>query len=282
MITNFRLLKNLSIIAAFISALAFSRVPASGDHPQLSLSTDTLSPAMTIVPTSPNVRSGERVFSFLDSTVKYEVYIPEDYSSSQYRYPVVYILNGPIFSPEPGSNDDWRVDELLDSLAGKGRQRCIVVALSGLPLAQGEEESLAAFLDEEVKHFIDENYRTQPLQSVIAGTGYFADVALITSLTRSGEFPRAGVFSPTDSLNRLLGKRGLNGSGFSGMLFIYKSGSREAGIVADNLAAHSSALLYTRDSQHPKRPLNLFGGWFPEFYCWVTGNGFNYIINTKN
>ena len=283
MISNFRLLKTLTLVTASISVLAFTRVSSSGSEFNAGYS-DTLSPSPVIVPPSPNVQVGEQSFPFLGSAISYQVYVPENYSSTAYRYPVVYILNGPVFSPDPKLEkaNDWLVDELLDSLAAKGKQKCLVVALSGLPDAAGNEDSLVSFLSEQVKPFIDSAYRTQAAQSVVAGTGTFADAALLTSLTHPREFPRAGVFSPTDSLNSLLESRGLTGAGFSGMIFIYKNGSRQSGILADNLAARSSALLYTRNRQHSKRPVTPLGGWFSEFFCWVTGNGFNYIINTRN
>ncbi len=278
---NFRLLTILTIITSVITLLAFTQSPSvvnkAGTNNQ-----DTSSPVNVLRIESPNVHPGKQVFSFFDSSVNYRVYLPEEYSSTRHRYPVLYLLNGPVFSPDSVTHEDWMVDELLDSLGNLGRQKTIVIGFTDIKVGPDQYDSLCRFLATSVKPFIDENYRTQPLNSVIAGTGHYADAALLTSLLFKQQFPKAGVFSPTDSVNALVKSFGINGAGYSGRVFIYKNGSKPAGTLADNLAANSSALLYTRDKQHAKRAVTPFGGWFTEFYGWMMGNGFNYIINTKN
>ncbi len=275
-------LRLLTIITiTLVSLLAFSKVPyMKGSRKNIS-SADTSAPSLNI-PVSSNVYKGLQVFSLFDSAVNYKIYLPPNYSSTRDRYPVLYFLNGPVFSAEESSEEDWRIDELLDSLGSIGKKQSIIVALSGIPLPGADHDSISSFLAGSVKPFIDDNYRTMPLNSVLAGTGPFADVALLTSLLHKQKFARVGVFSPTDSVNTLVESYNLTGAGFSGMVFIYKNGSKQAGLLADNLAANSSALLYTQDKQHSKRAITPFGGWFTEFYGWMMGNGFNYIINTKN
>lgn len=279
---DFRLLTIITIITTVISLLAFTGVPPAKEAETSSVRKDTTSPYFANELVSPNVQPGEQVFSFYDSAINYHIYLPEEYSFTQNRYPVIYLLNGPAFYPAAGSDEDWRIDELLDSLTGAGRQKALLVALSGLPELITDHDSLARFMSRSVKPFVDENYRTQPLNTVVAGTGQYADAALLTALLYKQQFPKAGVFSPTDSVNHRIKTFGLNGSGFSGRVFIYKNGSKQAGVLADNLAANSSALLYTQNKQHTRRQKTPFGGWFTEFYCWMMGNGFNYIINTKN
>ncbi|RYG32781.1 MAG: hypothetical protein EOO01_33885, partial [Chitinophagaceae bacterium] len=111
---DLRLLTIITILITVISLLAFAQVPSdvkdTGTHHR-----DTLSPNPILGFISPNVQSGKKVFSFFDSSVNYQVYLPEEYSSTPHRYPVVYLLNGPVFSPDPESLEDWKVDELKKS-----------------------------------------------------------------------------------------------------------------------------------------------------------------------
>ena len=223
-----------------------------------------------------NIDSGQlRLFN---QPVGLHIYVPDDYNNNLKRYPVLYLLNGDS-AFNYNLESDWYIDETMDSLLKQPQiMSSLVVAINNLPYVDNEEDSIARFLKEDVKAFIDSRYRTATGQSILLGTGKYGGLALITVLKFPSVFSRAGIFSPENGLLELLNKNNLNGKGFSGMLFFFYPDSDSVDRIADRLAAESSALLYTTNHQNPRRRKSALGGWYAEFYKWITGNGFNYII----
>jgi len=99
------------------------------------------------------------------------VWLPPDYEKeNSRRYPVLYAHDGQnLFDPSTAfAGVDWAVDEAADSLIRAGKiEPIIVVGIANTPdrmneytTAKGRE--YAAFIINELKPFIDANYRTLP------------------------------------------------------------------------------------------------------------------------
>jgi len=99
------------------------------------------------------------------------VWLPPEYEKeSTRRYPVLYAHDGQnLFDPSTAfAGVDWAVDEAADSLIRAGRiEPIIVVGIANTPERMDEYTTVkgreyAAFIIDELKPFIDANYRTHP------------------------------------------------------------------------------------------------------------------------
>lgn len=223
-----------------------------------------------------NIDSGR--LHLFDYTVGLDIYVPEGYAENKALYPVLFFINGDraFYSPD---SSGWYVDETMDSLLQHPKiKSSLVVAVKNISFLKGEEDSVASFLCYDVKSYVDSRYRTAPGQAVLVGAGKFAAIALMTVLKYPQVFSRAGIFSPDERLEELVKEKELTGKGFKGMLFFYNPGSKNSERIVDKLAVESSGLLYATRKQNPRRQKSILGGWYAEFYKWITGNGFNYIV----
>ncbi|HRN79930.1 MAG TPA: alpha/beta hydrolase-fold protein [Ferruginibacter sp.] len=220
----------------------------------------------------------------LDTTTSIWIYLPSNYSSTRNRYPVIYFLGGEhafsdSLSPD---NKEWLVDEALDSLNQTKAPKAIVVAVHRFFSDTVQVDSASSFLMNNLKPYIDSVYRTQKESAVVAGSGQMAAWALYTTLRYPEVFKKAGIFSPSADIFPYLKNHQLQGKGHKGMLFFYEGNEMDdLQELTDNIGMHSSALIYSTHHQNPKRHESPMGGWFPEFYNWILGNGYNYIIRYK-
>lgn len=99
------------------------------------------------------------------------VWLPPDYEKEKSRrYPVLYAHDGQnLFDPSTAfAGVDWAIDEAADSLIRKGKiEPIIVVGIANTPDRINEYTTVkgreyAAFITDELKPFIDANYRTLP------------------------------------------------------------------------------------------------------------------------
>lgn len=220
----------------------------------------------------------------LDTTTSVWIYLPENYSSTRNRYPVIYILGGEhAFSDSVSpDNKEWLMDEALDSLHQTKAPKAIVVAVHGFFSDTAHVDGAASFLKNNLKPYIDSVYRTRKELAVVAGSGPTAALALYATLRYPDVFSKAGVFSPPADIFPYLKNQNLQGKGHKGMLFFYEGKEMDdLQQLTDNIGMHSSALIYSTHHQNPKRHESPMGGWFPEFYNWILGNGYNYIIRYK-
>lgn len=99
------------------------------------------------------------------------IWLPPDYEKTKsQRYPVLYAHDGQnLFDPRTAfAGVDWAVDETADSLIRAGKMQPVIIVgvantadrVSEYTSARGRD--YAAFLIDEVKPFIDKNYRTRP------------------------------------------------------------------------------------------------------------------------
>lgn len=220
----------------------------------------------------------------LDTSTSVWIYLPQNYSNTRNRYPVIYFLGGEhafsdSVSPE---SKEWLMDEALDSLNQTKSPKAIVVAVHSFFSDTAQVDGAASFLKNTLKPYMDSVYRTQKEMAVVAGSGHTSSLALYATLRYPEVFKKAGVFSPPADIFPYLKNHNLQGKGHKGMLFFFEGKEMDdLQELTDNIGMHSSALIYSTHHQNPKRHESPMGGWFPEFYNWILGNGYNYIIRYK-
>jgi len=131
--------------------------------------------------------------------------IPDDYYSTDKRYPVLYVLDGDIAFGMAASIARYlqigeNIPELiivgigygsLDKSAGEKRRR------DYRPTQAGDAENFLNFLEEELLPFIDNNYRTVPGERAINGYSIGGLFGLYTLFTKPEIFNRYIIGSPS-------------------------------------------------------------------------------------
>jgi len=131
-------------------------------------------------------------------------YLPPSYAQTERRFPVLYMHDGLNLFDEPLSfNGEWRVDEVMESLAAEGVEAIVV----GVP--HGEDRlheyvpsrggaAYVDFLVDEVKPLVDGTLRTVPGRETtgLAGSSLGGLISLYGFLVRNDVFSFAGVISP--------------------------------------------------------------------------------------
>ena len=129
------------------------------------------------------------------------VYTPPGYSTSDQRYPVLYLLHG------GGDNDQsWlmagRANFILDNLiaAGKAKPMIVVMPAGHTPTRPGSAPSPDAFSRDmltDIAPYVEQNYRTLPGREsrAIAGLSMGGQQTLNVGLTNLDRFSQLGVFS---------------------------------------------------------------------------------------
>src|SRR5688572_853707 len=156
----------------------------------------------------------------LKRTRRVWIYLPLSYSSSDKKYPVLYMHDGQnVFDDATSFSGEWGVDEAMDTLGLKTKE-CIVVgidnggdkrlneycpyyfSLSGIAANNktnvGEGRKYVDFLVKTLKPFIDKKYRTLKDQknTFTAGSSMGGLISMYAVLEYPKIFGGAGVFSP--------------------------------------------------------------------------------------
>ncbi len=241
----------------------------------------------------------------LNRTRRIWIYLPEGYSKTKTRYPVLYMHDGQnIFDAATSAYGEWGVDECLDSLVKAGKPTCIVVGIDNGPqrlneynpyafqqFGKGEAKQYLAFLVETLKPFIDNNYRSLPDKdnTIIAGSSMGALVSYYAVLQQPGVFGKAGIFSPafwtapailslTDSLAPKVNSKFFFYMGKEeGYTYI-----KEMENVLELLGKKSSSMIYSVVDPLGMHNEKAWRKWFPEFYLWMMASGFNMVIHVNN
>jgi predicted alpha/beta superfamily hydrolase len=145
------------------------------------------------------------------------VYLPPGYHSEVLmRYPVLYLHDGQnVFDPTTSATGvAWQANDTAELLIAKGRiQPIIMVAVYNTPQrmdeytphhdpamnAGGKGALYGRFLFEEVKPFIDREYRTLPdrRHTAVAGSSLGGLITLGLAFQHHTQFAFAGLFSPS-------------------------------------------------------------------------------------
>ncbi|MBL8111858.1 MAG: alpha/beta hydrolase [Acidobacteria bacterium] len=156
--------------------------------------------------------------TFLDVARDIVIYLPPEYMDPGRRFPVLYMQDGQnLFDPRtsfiPGK--DWQLGETLDRETRARRVAPLIVVApynagvkrideytptrDGKTAAGGGAGHYGRFLVEELKPFVDSQYRTRPdAQSTgVGGSSLGGLLSIYLGLTRPGVFGRIAAMSPS-------------------------------------------------------------------------------------
>jgi predicted alpha/beta superfamily hydrolase len=145
----------------------------------------------------------------LDRTRRIWVYLPETYSLSKKKYPVIYMHDGQnLFDESTSFSGEWGIDETMDSLL----LEAIVVGIENggnlrmneynphdnIHHGKGEGLQYLEFIVKNLKPYIDKNYRTLKSRknTLMAGSSMGGLITFYAGIYYPGIFGKLGVFSP--------------------------------------------------------------------------------------
>lgn len=154
---------------------------------------------------------------FLPGDRNVTVWLPPGYGNADARYPVLYLHDGQnLFDPEASfkKGEHWRVGETATALVEARRiPPLIVVGIDNTGPRRldeytpthdrrrggGDADAYGKLIVEELKPFIDREYRTQPDQAStgIGGSSLGGLVSLYLALKHPEVFSRVAVLSPS-------------------------------------------------------------------------------------
>ena len=241
----------------------------------------------------------------LNRTRRIWIYLPEGYATSKTRYPVLYLQDGQnVFDAATSFAGEWGVDEILDSLIARGTKACIVVGIDNgankrmneynpydnNDFGKGEGDEYVDFIANVLKPFIDNNYRTQKDKpaTMIAGSSMGGLISYYALVKYPNVFGAAGVFSPSfwvvpgmekminESINKVNAK-----------IFFYAGDKEDETMVklmdtvADKLGQSTQSIIYKVVDPEGKHNESTWKKWFPEFYQWIIGEGYDGRIKAE-
>lgn len=147
----------------------------------------------------------------LDSQRKIWIYLPRNYSSSNKKYPVIYMHDAQnLFDRATSYAGEWRVDESLDSIVSPksiivgiehGGEKRIdeLTPFSNKKYGGGKGAEYLDFLVSNLKPFIDSNYRTKPdrKNTAIFGSSLGGLISYYATIKYPEVFGKAGIYSPS-------------------------------------------------------------------------------------
>jgi predicted alpha/beta superfamily hydrolase len=139
------------------------------------------------------------------------VLLPRNYTQTEKSFPVLYMQDGQnLFDPATAAFGDWRIPKTMEKLALK--KQVIIVGIDNggvdrineyapykMGKSGGEGDAYVCFIIENLKPFIDNEYRTLPQRenTGIAGSSMGGLIALYAGLKYGEIFGKTGVLSPS-------------------------------------------------------------------------------------
>ena len=150
----------------------------------------------------------------LNCTKKIWMYLPNKYSTSKKKYPVIYMHDAQnLFDAETAYGGEWNIDEKLDSLNAQvivvgiehGNEKRIdeLTPFKNEKRGGGNGDNYLEFIVKTLKPKIDSSYRTKPntVNTVIMGSSLGGLISYYALLKYPEIFGKAGVFSPAFWIN---------------------------------------------------------------------------------
>ncbi|MBT5055249.1 MAG: T9SS type A sorting domain-containing protein [Gemmatimonadetes bacterium] len=127
------------------------------------------------------------------------IHLPEDYDTSEYRYPAAYVIHGHTLNNQ--SPLLWTGSDFAEGLARNGQIEPLILVFPHLEQLNRHNPAADQYLVEEVVPFVDATYRTLPVRHARAITGYSHGGmdAMFVSLTRPEVFSLSGGLAPASS-----------------------------------------------------------------------------------
>lgn len=169
--------------------------------PKLNAQESTLSKNVsTFVVDAPQLKTKKKIW----------LYLPEDYKSSNKKYPVIYMHDAQnIFDRKTSFAGEWGVDETLDSLKahvivvgiehGNEKRLDELTPFPNEKYGGGKGDDYLEFIVKTLKPHIDSAYRTKTKakNTIIFGSSLGGLISYYAVLKYPKVFGRAGVFSPS-------------------------------------------------------------------------------------
>ncbi|MFY0481527.1 alpha/beta hydrolase [Flavobacterium sp. PLA-1-15] len=146
----------------------------------------------------------------LKTKKKIWLYLPEDYKTSNKKYPVIYMHDAQnLFDKKTSFVGEWNVDETLDSLKAKvivvgiehGNEKRLdeLTPFPNEKYGGGNGDAYLEFIVKTLKPHIDSNYRTKTKakNTIIFGSSLGGLISYYAVLKYPEVFGKAGVFSPS-------------------------------------------------------------------------------------
>ncbi|MDB5195730.1 MAG: hypothetical protein JWP88_100 [Flaviaesturariibacter sp.] len=220
------------------------------------------------------------------------IYLPESYSSSKRKYPVLYMHDGQnVFDALYGFGGEWGVDEALDTLGPKFGESIVVGIDHGgdkrlneyspydmEKYGKGEGDQYVDFLVKTLQPYINKHYRTsrKAADTYVAGSSMGGLISLYAILKYPKKFGGAGVFSPAfwiaPSIKEAIAKRGRK---VKGKVYFYAGKLESESMVPDMLNVFqclhkvSKAKMVSVIRSEGKHNEPTWQQEFPLFYKWV-------------
>lgn len=228
----------------------------------------------------------------LNRTRRIWVYLPENYSNSKKRFPVLYMHDGQnLFDEATSGFGEWGVDECLDSLFRQGSKECIVIGIDNgakrmseynpyvfQTYGAGEGDKYVDFIAGTLKPYVDKTFRTKTdkKNTFIAGSSMGGLISIYALMRHPDVFGGAGIFSPAfwtasgleNDLNKTAKK-------IRSKLFFYAGGMEGDRMIPDmkkieaDIKALSSSKIYERVDADARHNEAAWRKYFPEFYKWI-------------
>ena len=220
------------------------------------------------------------------------IYLPPGYSTSQKKYPVLYMHDGQnVFDDSTSFAGEWGVDETLDSISSHSKEIIVVAVDHGgqkrineycpydmEKFGKGEGEAYVDFLAKTLKPFIDKNYRTKKdkQNTFIAGSSMGGLISMYAVLKYPKIFGGAGVFSPSFSVApKIYDDIRARGKQVNSKIYFY-CGGKEGESMEPNMTKAFDEMRKVSKSQMAciVRPDGKHTEWdwrqeFPLFYLWM-------------
>jgi predicted alpha/beta superfamily hydrolase len=220
------------------------------------------------------------------------IYLPQSYSTSRKKYPVLYMHDGQnVFDEATSFAGEWGVDEALDTVEN-GEQECIVVAVDNggdkrmneyspydmERFGKGEGDRYVDFLVKTLKPYIDKKYRTKrnSRYRFIAGSSMGGLISFYAMIKYPKVFGGAGVFSPAfwivPHLKEVMAQKAAK---VKGKIYFYAGQQESASMVPDMLMVfeqmnrHSKAKMTSVIRSEGKHNEATWRHEFPKFYKWL-------------
>lgn len=150
----------------------------------------------------------------LESSRRIWIYFPPDYNTSENNYPVIYMQDGQnIFDYASSFAGEWDIDGSMENIFSLTSSTAIVVGIANgegerineyspwihPTYGGGKGDAYAQFIVNELKPYIDANYRTLPDRenTVIGGSSLGALIAYYMVLQYDDVFGKAMLMSPS-------------------------------------------------------------------------------------
>ena len=220
------------------------------------------------------------------------IYLPETYSTTQKKFPVLYMHDGQnLFDQATASFGEWGVDKALDTLGHDFGEMIVVAVDHGNEkriseyspfdteqFGKGEGDAYVDFLVQTLMPYINSHYRTKRSArfTAIAGSSMGGLISFYATLKYPTKFGSAGIFSPAFWINpQLKTYAQKRAPKVKGRFYFYAGGQESENMVPDMLAMHeimnqfSKAKLKTRIGAEGRHSEDTWREEFPGFYAWL-------------